>query len=125
MIEIRDSLTYFFKEEKMKRHCVSMMGFILAAVLFCSCTTMKKSAKDMPVRDFFTLQDGRVAKLYTLSNGKGFEAKVTDMGGALVSLTTVDRNGDPIDVVLGHGGADWTLCEPHHRGELRVGWKAL
>ena len=56
----------------------------------------------MPVRDFFTLQNGSVAKLYTLSNGKGFEAKVTDMGGALVSLTTLDRNGDPIDVVLGH-----------------------
>ena len=76
----------------MKRHCLSWMGFILAAVLLCSCTTTKKSAKEMPVHDFFTLQNGKVAKIYTLSNGKGFEARVTDMGGALVSLTTVDRN---------------------------------
>ena len=86
----------------MKRHCLTWTGFIMAVVMLCSCTTLKKSAKQMPVRDFFTLQDGRVAKLYTLSNGKGFEAQVTNMGGALVSLTTFDRNGNPIDVVLGH-----------------------
>lgn len=86
----------------MKKHCLLMTALCIAAILMSSCATSAKSAKNMPVKDFFTLQNGSVAKLYTLSNGKGLEAKVTDMGGALVSLITQDRDGNPIDVVLGH-----------------------
>ena len=86
-----------------KRRYISLMTLCLMVISLCSCVSMKKSAKNMPVKDFFTLKDGRVAKLYTLSNGKGLEARITDMGGALVSLITQDRDGNPIDVVLGHG----------------------
>ena len=89
------------------RQVISMMTLCLAALLLCSCATNQKNkAKEMQGRDFFTLPDGRVAKLYTLTNGKGFEANVTDMGGAVVSIITPDRDGNPTDVVLGHGKAE-------------------
>jgi aldose 1-epimerase len=39
--------------------------------------------------------------LYTLVNGKGMEARVTNFGAILVSLKTPDRHGTPADVVLG------------------------
>ncbi len=85
----------------MRTRHFGMLFVCLATAVLCSCASLKKTVQ-MPVKDFFTLKDGRVAKLYTLSNGKGLEAKITDMGGALVSLITVDRHGNPIDVVLGH-----------------------
>ncbi len=45
--------------------------------------------------------DGQEVHLHTLRNAKGMEARVTDYGGILVSLTTPDRAGKLADVVLG------------------------
>ena len=46
------------------RQVISMMALCLAALMLCSCASIqKKKAAEMQVRDFFTLQDGRVAKL--------------------------------------------------------------
>lgn len=68
---------------------------VLPLLMFlCSCSSVK-------VSEFFTLSDGRVAKLYTIENGTGFAADITDMGGALVALRTPDKNGELQDVVLG------------------------
>ena len=56
----------------------------------------------MKINDFFTASTGEKAKLYTLVNGTGFELDVTDWGGTLVALRTPDRNGNMVDVLLGH-----------------------
>lgn len=45
---------------------------------------------------------GEVCRLYTLGNGRGMEADLTDYGAALVSLRVPDENGQKIDVVLGY-----------------------
>lgn len=50
---------------------------------------------------FGTTAAGETAELYTLRNAHGMEAKVTNYGGVIVSLTAPDRNGTLRDVVLG------------------------
>ena len=49
---------------------------------------------------FGQLPDGRTVDLYTLKNG-GLACEVITYGGALRSLTVPDRNGTPLDIVLG------------------------
>lgn len=53
------------------------------------------------VTSFGTYPDGRAINLYTISNGKGMEAAVSNIGAALVRLLVPDREGIPADVVLG------------------------
>lgn len=49
---------------------------------------------------FGTLADGYQAELLTLKNGR-LTCKILTYGGAVQSLTVPDRNGSPVDVVLG------------------------
>jgi aldose 1-epimerase len=44
---------------------------------------------------------GEPVEIYTLTNAKGVEARITTYGGALVSLKVPDRTGKFADVVLG------------------------
>ncbi|WP_229374960.1 aldose epimerase family protein [Fibrella rubiginis] len=50
---------------------------------------------------FGTLPDGREAYLFTLRNAAGMEAKITNYGGFLVSLTAPDKSGKQANVTLG------------------------
>lgn len=52
--------------------------------------------------DFGKTAGGRNVEIYTLSNGKGAEAKIITYGGTVVSLTMPDRKGVYGDVVLGY-----------------------
>jgi aldose 1-epimerase len=58
-------------------------------------TTVKKS-------DFGKMPDGSAVSLFTLTNGKGAEARIITYGGILVSMKAPDRKGALGDVVLGH-----------------------
>lgn len=49
---------------------------------------------------------GRDIKLYTIKNGKGMEAAVTNIGACLVKLLVPDANGTVKDVVLGFDGGE-------------------
>ena len=55
----------------------------------------------VPSRSFGRLADGREARLFTLDNGRGLVAEVTDFGGIIVRLLVPDRAGKVADVVLG------------------------
>ncbi len=48
-----------------------------------------------------TLPDGRVARIYTLTNSRGAKARITNYGGLLLALEMPDRRGKMDDVVLG------------------------
>jgi len=50
---------------------------------------------------FGTLADGTVVDIFTLRNGKGMEARITNYGGIITNLTAPDRNGKFEDVVHG------------------------
>jgi aldose 1-epimerase len=66
----------------------------------CSRPT-EKTMSNEPVA-FGTTPDGKAVMLYTLRNAAGMEAKITNYGGIIVSLTAPDRNGKYDDIVLGY-----------------------
>ena len=51
--------------------------------------------------DFGKTAGGEQTKLFTIQNGKGLVAKITDYGATLVELHVPDKNGDVADVILG------------------------
>ncbi|MBR6405982.1 MAG: galactose mutarotase [Lachnospiraceae bacterium] len=56
----------------------------------------------MEIRKFGVTEKGEETSLITLKNSKGMIAELTDMGASLVSLIVPDRDGKPVDVVLGY-----------------------
>jgi aldose 1-epimerase len=66
------------------------------------------SAQDWGV----TADDGRPAKLFTLTNANGMEARISDYGGVVVSLTAPDRSGKLANVVQGFDSlTDYTSAD--------------
>lgn len=59
------------------------------------------SKKGISVEPFGKLNDGTPVSLYTMNNGNGAVMKVMNYGGIILSLEVPDRNGRPVDVVLG------------------------
>ena len=51
------------------------------------------------------LSDGREVTAYRIRNANGCELVVLDYGVTLVSLTMPDRDGKPVDVILGYDTA--------------------
>lgn len=51
---------------------------------------------------FGTLSDGRAVRIWTLTNARGEQAKITNYGAIITSLRVPDRSGKLGDVVLGY-----------------------
>jgi aldose 1-epimerase len=63
--------------------------------------------------------DGKQVSLFRLTNRKGVEAKITNYGGIVVSLTAPDRKGQMDDVVLGFDTLDeYVAGNPPYFGAL-------
>src|ERR1700730_15742506 len=62
--------------------------------------------RDSVKKESFGKVEGRSVDLYTLTNRKGGEAKITTYGATVVSLSVPDRNGKVEDVVLGFDDID-------------------
>ncbi|MGZ0654130.1 aldose epimerase family protein [Coraliomargarita sp. W4R72] len=56
------------------------------------------------------LPTGEAVKLFTLTNGNGLTAEVTNFGAILISLNVPDREGKLADVVLGKDSLDGYLA---------------
>jgi aldose 1-epimerase len=54
----------------------------------------------------FGTVDGKAVDIYTITNAKGVEMKVTNYGGIVTSLRVPDRNGAMADIVLGFNDVD-------------------
>ena len=67
---------------------------------------------------FGTLPDGREAYLFTLRNAAGMEARITNYGGFIVSLTAPDRAGKQANVVLGLSSLADYLKAPSSLGPI-------
>jgi len=73
---------------------------IFALLLLMSCVAFA-AAQSVTKQDYGKTSTGDHVYLYTLRNGRGVEAKITNYGGILVSLKVPDRNRKFADVVLG------------------------
>jgi aldose 1-epimerase len=86
----------------MIQYLPSVVSLVAAAsFLIAGCSP---PAQDSPRRSRapFGHVDGKEVFLYTLRNASGMEARITNYGGILVSLTVPDRLNKPGDVVLGY-----------------------
>jgi aldose 1-epimerase len=85
----------------MSRDGLAILGPALAVALFMNDYVSTSKAQIKP-EAFHRTIDGSQVELYTLKNSNGLEAKITNYGGIVVSLTTPDKNGKLDDVVLGY-----------------------
>src|SRR5829696_1687175 len=74
---------------------------LLTCVLLLSAAVVAHAQAHLTKQNFGKTADGQNVDLYTIRNTRGFEAKITNYGGILVSLKVPDRNGKFDDVVLG------------------------
>ena len=75
---------------------------ILSIITFSPFVFNIAEAKESIKKESFGTVKGAPVYIYTLANDKGMIAKITNYGGAIVSLIVPDRNGKPGDVVLGY-----------------------
>ncbi len=67
---------------------------------------------------FGTAPGGQPVDVYTLTNRRGLEARVTNYGGIILSLRVPDRDGRFDDVVLGYDALAGYLAESPYFGAL-------
>lgn len=65
---------------------------------------------------FGQMPDGADAKIFTLTNANGMEAKITEYGAILVSLTTPDKDGTLADVTHGYDTLEGWLTNTSYFG---------
>jgi len=66
----------------------------------------------------FGTSDGLPVDLYTLANKSGVVTRITNFGGAVVSLDAPDRKGKLDDVVLGYGTLESYLKDKAYLGAI-------
>jgi aldose 1-epimerase len=83
---------------------------LLAVVALCSGMEAKAQRGRVGVKkEGFGKVDEQEVFLYTLTNARGAEARITNYGGIVVSLKMPDRSGKYDDVVLGFDNLDGYL----------------
>jgi len=105
----------------MKRYLALLIALGVTLATGCSTCCCKSSGdKAMTIQQepFGTTKDGKPVTLYTLRNKNGVEAKITNYGGIVVSLTAPDRNGQFADIVLGYDNLAGYLKETPYFGCL-------
>jgi len=66
--------------------------------------------------EFGKTADDDVIEQYTLENSSGTVVKLINYGATIVSLETVDKDGKPGNIVLGHSSVDHWLANPCYFG---------
>ena len=77
-----------------------LLPLFLSAMITCA-STLPASTPSITSAPWGQLPDGREVTLFTLKNAHGMEARITNYGGIIVSLTAPDKAGRFADVVLG------------------------
>ena len=101
---------------------LSMCFAALLAVSITSCND-QKSEENMEVKKGITKApfgnvDGKEAFLYTLTNAKGTQVKITNYGGIITSWVSPDKAGKNSSIVLGFDSLSGYLAKPPYFGAL-------
>ena len=95
-----------------------IIAFLLWAI-FTSCNQQKSNLKTpsgLTRQNFQTVVNGDSTDLFTIVNTKGMEVSITNYGARIVSLVVPDKDGRPLDVVLGFDHIDDYLSKPSSFG---------
>jgi aldose 1-epimerase len=92
-----------------------ILSLSLVAACLTGCSSAPRSSRDLLSRQpWGQTKDGTPVDLYTLRNRNGAEARISNYGGLVISLTMPDRAGVFGDVVLGYDDlADYIKDSPY------------
>jgi aldose 1-epimerase len=76
-------------------------------------TTEAKTSMSIKKEPFGKTKDGTEVQLYTLSNEKGMQVKITNYGAIITAILTPDKQGKTGDVVLGFDNMDNGYQSPY------------
>src|ERR1043166_3872135 len=85
--------------------------FFVAAFILCT-FALAIAQPSITRKPFGKTTDGQSVDIYTLKNTNGMEARITNYGGIVVSLTAPDRRGKFADIVLGYNDLDTYMRPP-------------
>jgi aldose 1-epimerase len=91
---------------------------LLAGIVFASARCTPEATRMADRQPYGALPDGSPAEIFTLTNRHGAQARVTNYGGIVVSLTVPDREGQMGDVVLGYDDLDGYLQQNPYFGSI-------
>ncbi len=80
----------------------TILLLLIAALLCAGFQAQPNRQAGVTKESFGQLPDGTPVDLFTLTNRRGMQARITNYGGIIVSLTAPDRDGKLGDVVLGY-----------------------
>lgn len=92
-------------------------GFLTIVLIFMVGTTDAQTKPSFKKQSFGEA-GGKKINIYTLTNSKGVEARITNYGGALVSLKVPDNKGNFADVVLGYDTVDGYVNDTTYLGVI-------
>ena len=76
---------------------------LILSITMLACTTSEQPTQSGLLRSHFqTEHAGMPTDLYTLTNQQGMEVCFTNFGGRIVSIMVPDKNGQLLDICLGH-----------------------
>ena len=94
---------------------ISRDALAIGLLVVASCSSGKREVSEESTKvtkqSFGKTGGGEAVDIYTLRNKAGVEARITNYGGIVVSITTPDRTGKMDDVVLGFDSFDGYLTE--------------
>lgn len=89
----------------------SILCLATALIVLIGCSDNKNQqentlTKEVERNTFQQVLEGKEVDLYWLKNENGMEVSITNYGGRIVNLIVPDKNGTPVDVVLGYNDLD-------------------
>jgi aldose 1-epimerase len=88
------------------------LKLLLIVAFIISTSALAIAQPSINRKPFGKTLDGQSVDIYTLKNRRGMEARITNYGGIVVSLTAPDRDGKLADVVLGYNDLDTYMRPP-------------
>ena len=92
--------------------------FLIVSLWLVTVAAVAHAQANITKETFGKTADGQNVDLYTIRNARGFEARITNYGGIVVSLRVPDRNGKFADVVLGFNDFDSYLKNDPYLGAI-------
>jgi aldose 1-epimerase len=95
-----------------------LFGLILCLLFSCKNQKAETKIKAGITKSAFGNADGKEVALYTLTNNKGNQVKITNYGGIVTSWTFPDRTGKKESIVVGFDSLTQYLQKPPYFGAL-------
>lgn len=93
-------------------------AYCLVSLLLVWSSLAQQEMQRVVVESFGVLDDGREVQLFVLRNEEGMTAKISDLGGVIVSLTAADYEGNFVDVTTGFDNPQPYLDGAGYKGAI-------